>query len=104
MVLLPNAGGPSPLRHLTALYASWYGLTLQKPNVSGPPYGFTAPRPWCYSPRGWAGSLTAPYGTLRFTVRMATPKAQCFRASLRIYGSQTPGATPLPGFLQFPRL
>src|SRR2546423_10846719 len=33
-----------PLRPLTALYASWYGLTLQKPNVSGPPYGFTARR------------------------------------------------------------
>src|SRR2546423_8329258 len=33
-----------PLRPLTALYASWYGLALQKPNVSGPPYGFTARR------------------------------------------------------------
>ena len=35
----------APLRHFTAVYASWSGLTLQKPNVSGPPYGFTARRP-----------------------------------------------------------
>src|SRR5437660_7653455 len=40
----PQGAGPAPLRHLTALYASRYGWRLQKPNVSGLPYGFTAPR------------------------------------------------------------
>ncbi len=41
IVALPRQGW---FYSLTALYASWYGSTLQKANVSGPPYGFTTRR------------------------------------------------------------
>src|SRR2546423_6900569 len=55
------------LRPVTAAYVSWYGLTLQKPNVSGPPYGFTAPRHMVLLPNAGGPSplrhLTALYAS-----------------------------------------
>src|SRR5205085_11039144 len=76
-----------PLRPLTALYASWYGSMGQKPNVSGPPYGFTA----CRHMMPLATRLVLfPYGTLRqFTFHgtdggCKTPMFPAFLTDLRL--------------------
>src|SRR5436853_2985168 len=41
------------------------------------------------SPQRRSQVLTPRYGSLRFMVRIDASETQCFRASLRIYGSQT---------------